>query len=238
MREINEFLAKAIAPGADCLTPAQLEAVFEGLAPAPASQHAATCPHCRTELALMKQFIEDEPTRDEVAAVWQIENRLRKSPEWRPAAGDARPERRWFSGWFSGPLRGLAVAGLAAVLAAAYWFTGASRVGQETVDSEVTRGLGIQGIVPLGDLERFPTKLEWRSVPRAASYEVILLDIEEKTLWKAARQPATELRIPVTVLGQMANRKTLFWHIGAYDAQGRLVASSGPQRFRVVPPAQ
>jgi hypothetical protein len=183
----------------------------------------------------MTHFIEAEPTAGEVASAWQIENRLRKSPAWRPLA-EVKPEHSGLSGWFTGPFSGLSAAGLVAIIAAGVWFIAPWRSGDQPGDSGVTGSMGFEGLEPLGDLERFPTKLSWRPVPGAVAYEVSLLDIEEKTRWKGPRQPAAELQLPVTVLGMMASGKPLFWHIGAYDAQGRVVASSGPQRFRVVLP--
>ena len=235
MKETNEVLGGIGAQGPDCLSAAQLEALLDGKATEAVGKHASTCSHCQTELALIKQFVEAEPTAEEAVAVRQIEKQLRAAPAWRPVP-EAKPKRGRFTGWLSTPIAGLAAAGAVALLVAGLWFTSPSRLGEQPADSGLTRAMGVEGIEPLGDLERAPSRLSWRAVPGAAAYDVSLLDIEEKTVWTAKRQSATELPLPASASNLMTNRKTLFWQIAAYDAKGKLMVSSGPQRFRVVPP--
>ncbi len=215
--------------GTQCLTVHRLEAVLAGVASVPIRMHVAECLRCQTEVALMRQFLQAMPTAEESVDLRQIERRLRQSPPW------SEETRGWFWRLFSSrSTMGLAAAGLAALLAVGIWFGSPSRLGVEPVDSGLTRAtLAVEGLEPLGDLDRLPSAVRWHPTPNAASYGITLLDIEQKTLW-ASRQSATALRVPAEALALITNRKTLFWHVTAYDGQGTVISNGAPQRFRLV----
>ena len=179
----------------------------------------------QTETALLKSFIEASANAEERETVRKIERQLLSSPAWRPKR---QPRRTWFSApWFTP-----AVAGLAALLAVGVWFGSPAQLPVEPVDSSMTRSLALEGIEPVGDLDHAPGTLRWTPVADAASYEVALLDIEEKVIW-SARQPGASLRLPGEALALMTQRKTLFWRISAFDSRGDTLVRSAPQRFRV-----
>ena len=222
--------------GSNCLTADQLEAVMTGLDTAAAKTHLASCAHCQTEVALMRQFVEAEPSAEEVTAVRQIERRLRSEPAWRPAQPEPNVRPGWWSLLFTRPAMGFVMAGALALIVAGVWLGNPSRLGVEPIDSGVTRALGVEGVEPTGDLDRAPSSLRWRATPNAASYEVAVLDIEGKVLWNA-KSMATELALPDEARASMLDRKTLFWRVSAFDAQGAPLGSGAPQLFRVVLPA-
>ncbi len=229
MKERDKVMGKDGGAGTQCLTVDRLEAVLTGVASGPIRMHVADCLHCQTEVALMRQFLQAMPTAEESVDLRQIERRLRQSPPW------GEETRGWFRRLFSRrPTMGLAAAGLTALLAVGVWFGSPSRVGVEPVDSGLTRAtFAVEGIEPLGDLAQLPSAVRWQPTPNAASYGITLLDIEQKTLW-AARQSATELRVPTAALALITNRKTLFWHVTACDGHGALISNGAPQRFRLV----
>jgi hypothetical protein len=232
MRDSDEILRDIGGLGADCLSPEQLEAVLNGAASEADRKHAAECLHCQTEVAMFKQFVEADALPGEAADLRHIEQKLRQSPPW-------RQRRSWFAGLFAGSSWSFAAAAsLAALLAVGVYFARPARMAEQPpIDSGVMRAsASVEGIGPVGDLDRLPTALTWRPVLNAANYEVTLLDIEEKALWTTRLSGAT-VNLPAAALVQMTNRKTLFWRVAAFDAQGKAIASSAPQRFRLVTPA-
>ena len=229
MKERDKVMRKDGGAATQCLTVHRLEAVLAGVASGPIRMHVAECLHCQTEVALMRQFLQAMPTAEESVDLRQIERRLRQSPPW------GQETTGWFGRLFSSrPTMGLATAGLAALLAVGVWFGSPSRVGVEPVDSGLTRTtFAIEGLEPLGDLAQLPSSLRWRALPNASSYQVSLLDVEGTITW-SARQSGAELSLPTEALALITNRKTLFWSINAYDAQGSLITTGAPQRFRLV----
>ena len=174
------------------------------------------------EPALLEQFAEAVPTAGETVAVRQIERQLRTSPAW-------RPDRRERHGWFSAAWLTPAAAGLVALLVVGAWFHGGP---DPSIDSNLTRSLGVEGIEPVGDLDRPPLSVRWSPVPGAVRYEVALLDIEEQVIWSGS-QSSTELRLPAEALSRITTRQTMFWRIGAFDSRGTELAIGAPRRFRV-----
>ena len=222
--------------GTNCLGPDQLEALITGLGTEAAQSHVAACTHCQTEFALMKQFVEAEPSAEETVAVRQIEHRLRSAPAWRPAEPESSARSAWWPLPFKLPAMGFAMAGALALILVGVWLGNPSQQGVEPVDSGITRALGVEGVEPAGDLDSAPSSLRWRATPNATGYEVAILDIEGKVIW-SSKSTATELALPDQARGSMLDRKTLFWRVEAFDARNASLSTSAPRRFRVVLPA-
>ena len=67
----------------------------------------------------------------------------------------------------------------------------------------------------------------------AARYQVRLIEVDQTTIWQGDSSQ-NESRLPEQARGQMLDRKSLYWTVTAFDPQGRPLAASAPQAFRVV----
>lgn len=237
VRDENDFLKALAGPDADCLKPPQLELLAAGRGAIEHRRHVETCLFCQTELELLTAFQKATPAGpEETAAVSQIVNRLRADPQWRPRA--VSPAGSWWANWFASPMRGFAVAGLAAMLAVGVWFQQSPRDGEPRLDDGiggVTRSSGQPELLsPLGDLAGAPAELRWRAVDKAVEYEVQLTEVDGTGLWRT-RVAGTVLAVPTEARTFMTPRKTLFWSITALDTQGAPLAPGAKHQFRVVP---
>lgn len=247
MRDENDFLSDMAGRDSGCLTPAQLESLAAGQGAGEHRRHVEACLFCQTELELLTSFAMAKPAgTNEAAAVDQIVKRLQAAPQWRPAAasgagraaGKASSDGSWWSNLFTMPMRGFAVAGLAAVLAVGFWFQ------QREVEpglegfGDVTRSSGQpEGLYPHGDLTAPPAELRWQPVNQATQYDVKLLEVDGTALWQSRVSEAL-LPVPEAARAFMTPRKTLFWSVTALNAQGKALAPSARQQFRVVPGGQ
>lgn len=223
----DERIIKQAAGREDgCLTEEALERVVSGRASEAERDHADVCAHCGAEVAMMRSFLEAEPTAAEAEVVRRMEKDLRNAPAWRPQA--EAPRRSWL---FARPIWGLGLAGLAAALVMGVWTSNPVR--PVVPEEDVVRSGQIEEIGPAGDLAQAPVTVQWRVVKNAVAYEVRLLDVEEKVLWQT-RTAAPTVTLPAEARALMTERKTLSWRISAFDAAGREAAPSAGVRFRVV----
>lgn len=228
MKNEKEILGGAATKGSHCLSLDELETLAAGLGSEQARQHCLACLHCGTELEMLATFSGLPATADEAAEVEKIARQLRTKPSWR---GAARPERRgWLSRLFAHPAGGIAVAGLAAMLAVGIWW---QRPSPAVPANDLTRSLQVEGIAPTGDLPMAPATVRWTQVPGAARYQVRLIEVDQNVIWQMD-SGLSELRLPAEVRAAMVDRKTLFWAVTALDAQGKAIAASAPRAFRVV----
>src|SRR5580704_7989183 len=77
----REQLRAALGPGKDCLSIEDLERCLDGSATgAPVANltaHLEACPHCRTELHLLREFQSGRVREEEAAAVGAVARQLR-----------------------------------------------------------------------------------------------------------------------------------------------------------------
>ena len=223
-----------LGQGPGCLEPVDHERVASGLGTPSQVRHLNECNACQTELALLREFVDGQPsTAEEAAAVTRIERQLRQSPPW---AKVAEPRRRWFAAW-NWQLAGFALAG-ALVLVLFLMPTGGPRQpGLAPLDggASVLRAGEVTGLAPVGDVEAAPDKLRWQPAAGATQYRVQILDVEELPVWSAMAAPGqVELALPAEARALMLPHKTLFWKVEALDRQGQVLASSALERFRVI----
>ena len=192
-----------------------------------AEAHTASCLHCRTELALLREFESPAIRAAEQRDVNWIVARLRKNS---PAA----PVPWWKQIW---TIRFLAPASIA--LATALIVIGIGLNMRQTPFSpvpapgrEVMRSQSLDIIAPLGDLTTLPTELKWRAVTGATHYRVRLLEVDHTELWNTTVSQ-TSAALPGAVREKIVPLKTLLWEITALDDAGNLVAGSGFQVFRL-----
>lgn len=224
MTNDNDLLRAAAAKPADCLSDAAIERLAHSSATPAESAHAASCAFCQAEVELLQSFLSSEPTAAEAVAVRHIEKQLQSAPAWRTEAAPAT--KKW---WFARPVWGGALAALAAAVALVVFTNNPTPA--PNIDN--LRSGQIESLSPTGDLTSPPQSLQWRAVPGAVSYEVRLTDITEQTLWQTS-VPAPTVTLPAQATGLMTERKTLTWRIRALDNQGKTVAVSAPETFRIV----
>ena len=192
--------------------------------------HVAACANCEAELALWQQFEANQPSGDEGAAVQWIAAELgrRRAPQSAPA-GRSR------FGWFGG--RAFAALAAAAILVVAIGYSVIDRepvVNTPAGDLSVYRGAALRVVEPIGDVSSAPQRLEWVPFSGAARYDLVIHEIDGTTLWSGS-STAPAIALPGSVISQLAPGRSLTWEVTARDASGAAVATSGTQRFRVVP---
>jgi hypothetical protein len=241
------LLKAALSRTPDCATEEELARLCgadrEGGADARIAEHVSGCVRCRTELALLQDFARG-PRPDEEEAVAAIVARLapqvgaltRGEPPARPARVAPAAAPRWaFAPFLRTAAAGLAVATATAV--AVLTFT--SRDGgppalspQSAVGPTVLRSTSVALVAPRGDLDAPARELTWQAVPGAASYEVEVTEVDRTEVWKSEVQ-VPRAALPQAVSARAVPGKPFVWRVVAKDAQGRAIATSEGQRFRV-----
>ena len=214
--------------GRNCLTPADLEAALEGRMP-DAQAHIKTCPACENGLTSLREFLAVEVhAADEQDLAW-IEARLR------PAA-PARTRRHWLSWFPTAPIPRFVFTCASALLVIAGGLQLRQMAGPSLEDSHsvTVRSTQIRVLAPAGDLEVAPVEFSWEPLPQAATYEVVLTEVDGAPQW-TARTNQTKLPVPERIQQQMLPRKAMLWRVRALDGQGTVLAESSPERIRVAP---
>lgn len=238
-------LRAALSPSATCASIEQLsrlcDADHAGSQDARAAQHVAECARCRTELALLKHFESGDVGVDERADANWIVTRLERDVA-RLAAGEELPERHvraataW-QPWLN--LRPLAGGlGLAAALLLVVLNVPLHKAAAPDVPNDVTAGpsvfrsdaLGVKG--PTGEVEAAPKELRWEPAGGAASYAVLVMEVDHTEVWTGQAREA-RVALPASVRARMVPGKPFLWQVVAKDAAGNALATSELQRFRV-----
>src|SRR5215469_12036002 len=76
----DQLLSAALGPTNNCPPLEDLERLLEAGAPAALKEHVDQCPHCRTELEMLRSFTSNEIAEHEKPAVNAIAARLRTRP--------------------------------------------------------------------------------------------------------------------------------------------------------------
>lgn len=194
--------------------------------------HVAACVRCRTELEMFAAYEASEPLEGEGLSVAWIAQRARRAVQDGPVAAPAitaAPTVAWGI-----PRWALAAASLAVVLggAALLWRPAASV--DSVAPGEVYRALRVDVLSPSGDVPAPPTELLVAAVPGAVEYQVRLLEVDGRELWRAST-PVPAIPLPPAVSAAALPAKTLVWQVVARDAHQRVLAESGDVRFRVQP---
>ena len=203
--------------------------------------HIAACAHCRTELALFKEFRSETLLPPEERPVEWITAKLRnRAPEiFDPLP--ARPERvPWWKSLIAGsafPRAAVALGSLLLVVSGVLYVRQNSAPAlHPAIDSgpEIVRSNSIALISPIGDVSRRPSALEWRALQGAANYEVHLMEVDHSELW-ATRVSGTQVALPPEVQAKELPEKSLLWTVSAFDSSGRRIGESSPEKFRLAP---
>ncbi len=193
--------------------------------------HLKTCSRCRAELALLEDFEKAEVRPGEEADVRYIEERLSRS-DWQPAAAGDAPAGSKASRLDWRPLLAIAALLLFAVVYLNFPGSPGPSIDEYSGQSPVLRSGRLELAQPLGEVGEAPAAFSWQGVDRAASYELVLEEVDGNVLWRA-RTGVTEAIAPEEVRAGFLAGKRLWWRVRALDEAGSVVADSGRQPFRV-----
>jgi hypothetical protein len=226
---------EAASATAECLPLEVLERMTENASADPtAAAHLAECAHCQTELAMLKNFEQSTPSADEGAAVAWIAAQLERRQS-APVAQQKIARVPFWRTMFRVPY----LAG-AAALAAVLIFGISLYHGNSDGPGKINPGLGngqfrsgaIHLLSPIADQSNAPAEFRWEAVQGAESYTVELKDVAGITL---ASANSTQNALPVTpeMRANMISGKPLKWLVTAKDANGKEIANSSTEQFKV-----
>ncbi len=238
----RDFLRSTLAAGPECLSPQQLEAL---LSAATLHPHLAQCPRCRAELALLKSFLTSDPLPDEGASVAWISAHLErrrdtlKHPPRRssPTAAALKIETGRWANLFRWPAMRWVVpltVAAAAVVVVSLAILRPARAPELQADlgrqPAIYRSQEVQVVAPIGDLKVVPQELQWQTFTGAATYKVVIMEVDHSELW-STQTPSNSVAIPATVRARMLPGKPILWQVTALTPQGQVVATSQVQKF-------
>jgi hypothetical protein len=226
---------EAASATTECLPLEVLERMTENVSADPkAAAHLAGCAHCQTELAMLKNFEQSTPSADEGAAVAWIAAQLERQQN-APVAQQKIARVPFWRTMFRVPY----LAGAAAL--AAVLILGISLYhGSSDGPGKINPGLGsgqfrsgsIHLVSPIADQNSEPTEFRWDAVQGASSYTVELKDVAGITL-ESAKSSQNMLPVTPEMKACMVPGKPLKWSVTALDANGKAIANSSAEQFKV-----
>jgi hypothetical protein len=239
----RDILKSTLATTSECLAPEQLEQLLDGKQSHP---HLAECPRCRAELAMLKSFEFGSPLPDEGAAVAWIGSHLERHLEdiKHPSLGGRlRPATRRLELPVSWMARILGLGGMRWVLPATALAAIAIASGillrpakepqlQANIPSQtaVYRSQEIQVVSPVGDVLQAPRELSWQSFAGAATYRIVVMEIDHSALWSSETRKSS-VELPASLRAKMLPGKPILWQVTALDPQARVLGTSQVQKF-------
>ena len=226
---------EAAAETKECLPLEVLEQMMDNTSrDAKAAAHLAGCAHCQTELAMLKNFEQSTPSADEGAAVAWIAAQLERQQNAPAAQQKVAPVPFWRT-MFRVPY----MAG-AAALAAVLIFGISLYHGNSDGPGKINPGLGngqfrsgaIHLVSPITDQNSAPAEFRWDAVQGASSYRVELKDVAGITL-ASAKSAQNVLPVTPEMRANMVSGKPLKWKVTAMDADGKEIANSSTEQFKV-----
>lgn len=224
---------EAVSAGKDCLSIEALENVELGSAD-PKAQHVAACPHCQTELAMLRSFEAAVPSADEGAAAAWIAAKLQRAQQT-PVPQPKGQLLAWRS-FFKVPYMAAAAALIIAIAVGVSLYDGGKGPGQINGNIGVGnfRTESIRLIGPAGPLAQVPDQFQWEAVAGAANYTVDIMEVDNHVAWSGqTSQTSLVAASEVKTLAAIPH-KPLLWKVTARDASGKVIAESSAQRFQVV----
>jgi len=226
---------EAASATAECLPLEALERMAENASADPnASAHLAGCAHCQTELAMLKNFEQSTPSADEGAAVAWIAAQLERRQS-APVAQQKVAHVPFWRTMFRVPY----LAG-AAALAAVLIFGISLYHGNSDGPGKINPGLGngqfrsgaIRLVSPIAEQISAPQEFHWDAVQGASSYTVELKDIAGIKL-ASANSTQNALTVTPEMRANMISGKPLQWQVTARDANGKEIANSSMEQFKI-----
>ena len=220
--------------GENCLSLDALERLAEGVPSDPKSaQHAAGCPHCQAELAMLRSFESMLPSKNASEAVQWVAAHLDSEPDM---LSSPVPTPFWHTLLRMPNLAGAATLMLVIGLGLSLYVS--NRQGRPTLDVQPTdlqnmRSDDVQLESPSGELDRTPEDFRWYALPLAKSYSVQLLEVDGTVLW-SKQSAGNVLVVSPELKSKIRPGKQLLWKVTALDASGKPIAQSSQAGFRVM----
>lgn len=226
---------EAAAATKDCLPLEVLEQMADNTSrDAKAAAHLAGCAHCQTELAMLKNFEQSTPSADEGAAVAWIAAQLERRQN-APAAQQKVARVPFWRTMFRVPFLAGAAA-LAAVLIVGISLYHGNSDGPGRINPGVGSGNFRSGAIhlvnPIAEQSSAPAEFRWDAVQGASSYTVELKDVAGITL-ASAKSSQNVLPVTPEMKANMVSGKPLKWKVTALDADGKEIANSSTEQFKI-----
>jgi hypothetical protein len=221
---------EAVAATKDCPTLEVLETVMEEKSTDPrAAAHVADCPHCQSEIAMLRSFESSVPSENEGAAVAWIAAQLERNQKAPAAQSSARVIPFWRT-MFRLPYMAAAAALVVAItLGVSLYHSDNSQPTIHVPQYGIYRG-EIK-LITTGELSQPPDQLTWEAVPGASSYSVEVDDVTGDKIWES-KSSENSINLDPAVKAKMVPGKPLKWAVTAVDANGKDLAT-GKGNFRV-----
>jgi hypothetical protein len=227
---------EAVSASKECPSIEVLEKVMEGSSPDSASEaHVADCPHCQSEISMLRKFEYSVPSEDEGAAVAWIAAQLERNQQKRteqPAKAAVVP---FWRAMFRVPYMAAAAALVAAIAIGISMYVSDDNkpgIGGPVVGTNLRSG-GMRLTTPSGDLNQAPGQLTWEAWQGAASYRVEITGIDiDHTPVASGQTTQSSFTVTPEMKAKMLPGKPLEWTVTAMDATGKELAT-GKGRFRV-----
>jgi len=226
----------AISASKECPSIEVLEKIMEGSSPDPKAQsHVADCPHCQSEISMLRSFEYSAPSENEGAAVAWIAAQLERNQQARSAQPAKSAAVPFWRTMFRLPYMAAAAALIVAITLGISLYVaddGRPRITPQ-LGTDTMRSGEIRLTTPSGPLNQAPDQLSWEAWPDAAIYTVQItgIDIDHTLVWKG-QTAATSVTVTPEMKLQMRPGKPLEWTVTALDATGKELAT-GKGRFRV-----
>jgi hypothetical protein len=231
---------EAVSATSDCPPIAVLEKVMEG-ASQPVSDdklaaHVRQCPHCQSEISMLRSFESATPSQDEGAAVAWIATQLERNQQTRSGSEQHRsmlvlPWRNFFRLPYMAAAAALV---LAAALGISLYISENSRpTFNGNYGTSPMRSGSIRLTGPSGELAQSPSQFTWGEWPGASSYTVKItgMDMDHTLVWQGTSSHDF-LVLPPEVKALIRPGKPLEIIVIAFDTGGHQLAS-GKSHFRV-----
>lgn len=208
-----------------CPPPDALERQLNQPDPALAT-HIESCAFCKTEVELLRSFLQCDVPAEDAASVDAVVQRLHRAPAAPPIPFPAR-RRTW--------LRPMVLAAAAALVVAGVGlqFRRGGPPPLRMPGADVYRSGSVAILSPSGDLQAPPAEVRWASVPGASSFHVRLLEVDGNELWNTT-VPGTTTVFPDAIRPLMVPAKTLAITVEAFNAQSQKIAESPRVNFRIL----
>jgi hypothetical protein len=226
---------EAAAATKDCLPLETLERMMDNTSrDAKAAAHLASCAHCQTELAMLKNFEQSTPSADEGAAVAWIAAQLERRQSAPVAQQKVAAVPFWRTMFRIPYLAGAAA--LAAVLIFGFSLYHGNSDGPSKLNPSLGSGQFRSGSIhlvsPIADQPSAPAEFQWEAVQGASSYTVELKDVAGITL-ATAKSSQNVLQVTPEMKAVMVSGKPLKWKVTALNADGKEIANSSTEDFKV-----
>jgi hypothetical protein len=222
----------------DCLLLDVLGRMMENAPADPkTAAHLAGCPHCHTELTMLKNFETSAAGADEGAAVVWVAAQLQRQQSGPARQSAALPVLPFWRSLFRMPyLAAAAAAAIVLALGVSLYSPGIPADGPRRVTNPqgigVYRASAVHLESPSGNLAQAPAEFRWEAYPGAASYTVEITDVLG-TVLSSAQSTQTSLATSPNMQANIWPGKPLKWKVTARDASGKAIADSSAQGFKV-----